>query len=156
MISSMLSFSQINYPRIEKDSLGHKVVVMTIEQAQKIDNNLEILKLLEVEGTQCDSLSIAYLQVIDKLNKQVSILTLDIGELKIQILDKDSQISNLQQQLSNMEKDNQLCNIQKVNDNDEISLLKKEVRKQKLQKFGGFIIGLAAMIGGIYLYIVPH
>jgi len=53
-LSSLLSFSQtIDYPRIETDSLGNKVVVMTIEQAQKIDNNFEILNLLTKQGTEC-------------------------------------------------------------------------------------------------------
>ena len=47
VLSSVLAFSQTDYTRIETDSLGKKVVVMTIEQAQKIDNNLEILQLME-------------------------------------------------------------------------------------------------------------
>ena len=34
MLSSIVSFSQ-EYPRLEIDSLGNKVVVFTLEQAQK-------------------------------------------------------------------------------------------------------------------------
>ena len=30
---------QIRYPRFEKDSLGQKVVIMTIPQALKLNNN---------------------------------------------------------------------------------------------------------------------
>lgn len=156
MLSSVLSFSQPTYPRIEKDSLGNKVVVMTVEQAQKIDNNLEILNLLNVQGSQCDSLNTAYLKVIDKLGKQVSLLELDVKKLKDQIKDKDSQIANLQVQLKNSEESNKLCDDQKVLKDQEVTVLKKEVRKQKLQKFVGFGVGLAAIVGSIYLLLVPH
>jgi len=156
MISSILSFSQTDYPRIEIDSLGHKVVVMTIEQAQKIDNNLEILNLLEKQGTQYDSLNVAFLKVVDDLNKQVSLLELNVNKLKDQIMDKDIQISYLQQELSNSESNIKLCEIQKNNDKEEINILKKEVKKQKMQKFGGFIVGLAAIVGGVLVLLSAH
>lgn len=156
MLFSILSFSQITYPRIEKDSLGNKVVIMTIEQVQKIDNNLEILNLLNLQGLQCDSLNTAYLKVIDNLGKQVSLLELDVKKLKEQIKDKDSQIANLQLQLTNSEMNSQLCDEQKGLKDKEVTVLKKEVRKQKLQKFVGFGVGLAAIVGSIYLLIVPH
>ena len=39
-------FSQeIEYPRYQVDSLGQSVVVMTIEQAQTLDNNSDLLEL---------------------------------------------------------------------------------------------------------------
>ena len=47
IMTPLVSFSQTDYPKIETDSSGHKIVIMTIEQAQKVDNNLEILKLLQ-------------------------------------------------------------------------------------------------------------
>ena len=92
MLSSIVSFSQ-EYPRLEIDSLGNKVVVFTLEQAQKIDNNLDILKLLELQGFQCDSLSTSYLKVIDNFGKQVSLLELNVTKLKEKVMDKDAQIS---------------------------------------------------------------
>lgn len=156
MISSIALFSQIEYPRIEIDSLGNKVLVITIEQAQKIDNNLDILKLLELQGFQCDSLSTSYLKVIDNFGKQVSLLELNVSILKDQVMYKDSQISNLQSQLVNSENINSLCEEQKLNNKEEISLLKKEIRRQKLQKFGGFIVGLAAVVGSFFLLVVSH
>lgn len=149
MLSSIFAFSQIEYPRIETDSLGNKVIIMTIAQAQKIDNNMEILKLLTLQSSQCDSLSTAYLKVIDNLGKQVALLELDVNTLKSQIMDKDAQISNLQQQLSNSETINNLCEVQKNKQDQEIALLKKEVRKQKLQKVVGFAIGGVAIISSV-------
>lgn len=153
MLSSIVSFSQ-EYPRLEIDSLGNKVVVFTLEQAQKIDNNLDILKLLELQGFQCDSLSTSYLKVIDNFGKQVSLLELNVTKLKEKVMDKDAQISNLQSQLVNSESINRLCEEQKANDKEEISILKKEIRRQKLQKFGGFIVGLAAVVGSVFLLVV--
>ena len=69
-------------------------------------------------------------------------------------MDKDAQISNLQSQLVNSESINRLCEEQKANDKEEISILKKEIRRQKLQKFGGFIVGLAAVVGSVFLLVV--
>lgn len=157
-ISSLISFSQapIEYPRIETDSLGRRVVVMTIEQAQKIDNNFEILSLLTKQGSECDSLNNAYLKVIDTQGKQVAILELDVKKLKEQITDKDKQIANLQTQLANETKSNSLCEVQKKNDKAEIDLLKGEVKKQKRQKVFGFIVGVAGVIGGVLLIIAGH
>jgi peptidoglycan hydrolase CwlO-like protein len=152
---TILSFSQtIEYPRIETDPLGNKVLIMTIDQAQKIDNNLELLTLLEKQGVQCDSLNTAYLKVIDNLNNQVKLLELNVKTLKEQINDKDKQISNLQEQLANEKASNNLCEDQKKNKDEEIKLLKKEVRKQKTQKIVGFIVGGLGVIGGIVLAVL--
>lgn len=154
-IFSSLSFSQaIEYPRIEIDQMGNSVLVMTIEQAQKIDNNLELLKLFEKQGIQCDSLNTAYLKVIDNLNNQVCLLELSVSELKKQINDKDKQITNLQQQLLNEKSSNNLCEEQKRNKDEEIKLLKKELRKQKTQKILGYIVGGVGILGTIVLAIL--
>lgn len=155
---SFVSFSQamLEYPRIETDSLGRKVVIMTVEQAQKIDNNFEILALLTRQGSECDSLNVAYLKVIDNQGRQISLLELSVTELKNQIKDKDSQIVNLQTQLANEEKSNDLCEKQKENNEAQIKILKKEITKQKIQKVVGFIVGVAGVVGGVVLLIVAH
>ena len=50
---SSSSFAQtLDYPRYEVDSLGQKVIVMTIEQAMKLDNNSELLTLFEKLNSQ--------------------------------------------------------------------------------------------------------
>ena len=152
IVNSIFVFSQ-DYPRIETDSTGRKLLVMTIEQAQKVDNNFEIVKLLERQGFECDSLNIAYLKVIDNYKKQVDLLELDVKSLREQLLNKDLQISNLQERLSNMETTNKLCEDQKINDQESIKLLKKEVRKQKFQKFIGFGVGVIGVLGSTLLYL---
>lgn len=154
VLSSVLAFSQIDYPRIETDSLGQKVVVMTIEQVQKIDNNLEILQLMERAQLECDSLNLSYIRVIDNQNRQISLLEVDIKHLKEQINSKDEQITNLQTRLSNSETANKLCEEQKLNYEKQVDILKDEVRKQKSYKIIGFIVGGAGTLGGILLSIL--
>jgi hypothetical protein len=154
ILSSVFAFSQIDYPRIERDSLGQKVVVMTIEQVQKIDNNLEILQLMEKAQLECDSLNMSYIRVIDNQGKQISLLGLDIKHLKEQINSKDEQITNLQVRLSNSETNNKLCEEQKVNFEKQVGILTDEVRKQKTHKVIGFIVGGVGTLGGILLSIL--
>jgi peptidoglycan hydrolase CwlO-like protein len=154
VLSSVLAFSQIDYPRIERDSLGQKVVVMTIEQVQKIDNNLEILQLMEKAQLECDSLNLSYIRVIDNQNRQISLLEIDIKHLKEQINSKDEQITNLQTRLSNSETTNKLCEDQKLNYEKQVDILKDEVRKQKNHKIVGFIVGGVGTLGGILLAIL--
>jgi peptidoglycan hydrolase CwlO-like protein len=154
VLSSVLAFSQTDYPRIETDSLGKKVVVMTIEQVQKIDNNLEILQLMEKAQLECDSLNMSYIRVIDNQGKQISLLELDIKHLKEQLNSKDEQITNLQTRLSNSETTNKLCEEQKLNYEKQVDILKDEVRKQKNHKIIGFIVGGVGTLGGILLAIL--
>jgi peptidoglycan hydrolase CwlO-like protein len=154
ILSSVFAFSQIDYPRIERDSLGQKVVVMTIEQVQKIDNNLEILELMERAQLECDSLNLSYIRVIDNQNRQISLLEIDIKHLKEQINSKDEQITNLQTRLSNSETTNKLCEDQKLNYEKQVDILKDEVRKQKNHKIVGFIVGGVGTLGGILLSIL--
>lgn len=155
VLSSVLAFSQ-DYPRIETDSSGQKVVVMTIEQVQKIDNNLEILQLMEKAQLECDSLNLSYIKVIDNQNKQISLLEIDIKHLKDQLTSKDEQINNLQIRLSNSETNNKLCEEQKLNYEKQVDILTDEVRKQKTHKVIGFIVGGAGTLGGILLSILLH
>ena len=42
---SFAASGQIDYPKVETDSLGQKIVIMTIEQAQKLDNSSDLLVL---------------------------------------------------------------------------------------------------------------
>ena len=81
-------------------------------------------------------------------------MELDVKKLKEQLADKDAQIVNLQTRLSNMEEANKLCEQQKSNKDEEIKLLKKEVRKQKLQKVVGFAVGVVGVVGGILIMLV--
>lgn len=152
LISSVFLFAQ-DYPKIEIDSSGNKVVVMTIAHAQKIDNNLDILKLLKLQGSECDSLNVSYIKVIDKLGNQVKLLELDNNILNGKIDSKDKQLLNLQIRLNNSVKSDSACVVQKGLDNEEIRILKKEIARQKIQKIVGFATGTAALIVSVVLLL---
>lgn len=153
LLLSFLSFSQ-DYPKIELNDKGQKVVVFTLEQAQKIDNDLEIYALLKVARIQCDSLNLSYVKVIDEQRNQIVILK-SINEQDIkQLSDKDKQIKNLTDQNSNLDKNIKLCDDQKVNDQKEIDGLKKDIKKTKWKSLGGgFLVGVVATL--VTILLVP-
>lgn len=153
LLLSFLSFSQ-DYPRIELNEKGQKVVVFTLEQAQKIDNDLEIYALLKVARIQCDSLNLSYVKVIDEQRNQIVILK-SINEQDIkQLADKDKQIKNLTDQNANLDKNIKLCDEQKTNDQKEIDGLKKDIKKTKWKSLGGgFVVGVVATL--ITILLVP-
>jgi chromosome segregation ATPase len=148
-------FSQ-TYPRIEKDSTGRKFVIMTYEQAQKIDNAFELLNLLEKAGSECDSLTLSYVKVIDNLEKQVVLLEGDIKLYKDQIKDKDNQVSNLNQRLSNCEKDVKLANEQIGIKDNQIVLLNNEISTLKTKRNIAYGAGIGGVILGILVVILSN
>lgn len=151
-MSSTTLFAQ-SYPRIEVDSYGNKVVVMTITQAQKIDNNLDILKLLKLQGYECDSLNISYIKLVDELDKQKKLTDSIKMKLEDNIESKDDQIFNLEERLANSISSDSACVKQKDLKNQEIILLKKEIRNQKIQKIVGFTTGAAAIVVSFILLL---
>jgi chromosome segregation ATPase len=154
-ISTFIIFSQ-EYPRIEIDSTGKKLVVITYEQAQKVDNAFELLTLLEKAGAECDSLTLSYVKVIDGLKHQVTLLESDITLYKGQIVDKDSQISNLQQRLSNSETNVTNCEQQITTRDEQILLLNKEMKTLKTKRNIAYGTGIIGVIGGILLVLFLH
>jgi chromosome segregation ATPase len=148
-ITNFLTFAQ-DYPRIETDSTGKKIVIMTYEQAQKIDNTFELIKLLEKAGAECDNLTLSYVKVIDTLNKQVRLLETDINLYKGQVVDKNKQIDNLQERLSNCETNQSLCDEQISKRNKQIDLLNEEITTLKVKRNVGWGVG----IGGVFLGIL--
>lgn len=154
-IIQFLGFSQ-DYPRLETDSSGKKLVVMTYDQAQKVDNAFELLNLLEKAKIECDSLTLSYVKVIDLLKRQVSLLEVDIKLHKNQVIDKDKQIENLQQRLDNCEKIKSSCDQQiEVRDN-QIGLLKKEITTLKVKKNIGWGVGIGGVVLGIIILITGN
>ncbi len=152
VLISFLSYSQ-EYPKIELNQKGEKVMIFTIEQAQKIDNDLEILAILEKSKIQCDSLNLSYIKIVDAQNHQIVLLEKSVYELKAQIVDKDSQIGNLSVQIKNLEQSNNLCDEQKLLKDKQIDGLKSDLQKEKIKKwlFGG--VGLAV---GILAILIAH
>ena len=155
LVMTYISFSQ-DYPKIEIDSIGRKVVVITYEQAQKVDNVFEIQILLEKAGAECDSLNLSYVKVIDNFKKQVSLLEVNINLYKGQIVDKDRQLENLQQRLLNCETNVSVCDEQISVKNEQIVLLKKEIRSLKIKRNIAYGAGIVGVVGGILMVLLLH
>lgn len=146
--------SQNVYPKIFVDSSGQKLVIFTYQQAQKIDNNFELLMLLEKKGVECDSLNLGYLRVIDNLENQNRLLNSSMSLLKDQSIDKNTQIRNLQDQLSNCEKISKDCDSQiKIRD-EQIVLLKKELKTVKRKRNITYASGILGTISAILLVVL--
>jgi chromosome segregation ATPase len=156
LLISLTSFSQKGYPRIEKDTLGNKIVIMTYEQAQKIDNAFELLNLLEKSGVECDSLNLSYIKVIDKLERQVLLFETDIKLYKEQIIDKNDQISNLNKRLMNCESDVRFANEQIGIRDSQIVLLNDEISTLKTKRNIAYGVGIGGTILGILVAILIH
>lgn len=155
LFMSFLTFGQ-KYPRIEKDSLGNKFVIITYEQAQKIDNVFELVNLLEKAGAECDSLSLSYVKVISKLEKQVNQLETDLVLYKGQVIDKDNQITNLFQRLKNAEDEAKFCNDQISVRDKQINLLNEEISSLKTKRNIAYGVGIGGTILGILVAILVH
>jgi uncharacterized protein (DUF3084 family) len=144
---SSSAYSQIDYPRYEQDSLGQTVVVMTIEQAQALDNNTDLLSLfrkLDAQLLDYDSLCV---KVISDKDEIITKQTVQINKLKETLAVKGDEITNLQKRI--VEKDAEIANlnIELQNKKDEIKLHKKELKKGKAKAFtygavGGFFVGI--------------
>ena len=145
LIMILISFNiySQDYPRIELNNKGEKIVVFTLEQAQKIDNDLEILELMKVARVKCDSLNLSYIKVIDEQKGEIIILKKLNVELSKNEKDKDKQISNLSEQNSNLQKNIDLCNKENSNKDKEIEGLNDDIKKVKWKSLGsGFVAGV--------------
>lgn len=146
---SFVSTSQ-EYPKIEHNKRGEKVVVFTLEQAQKIDNDLEILSLLEKSSIQCDSLNLSNSRTIDAQAHQIVLLDRVILALDEQVKDKDLQIENISTRFKNLEKNNKICDEQKTIKERQISKLKLDLKKEKAKSWllggSGIAIGILAIL----------
>jgi chromosome segregation ATPase len=141
-------FSQeIEYPRYDIDSLGQKVVIMTIEQAQKLDNNSELLGLFEKLNSQIESYDSICVKTINDKNIVISEQKVLIDELKNSLGTKDSAITNLQNQISRYQINEGIFNEQIENLNKQIGLKDEKIRKQKTKMIIGGSIGGISIIG---------
>jgi hypothetical protein len=147
---SLTAFSQ-TYPRIETDSIGQKVVIMTIKQAQVLDNNTDLLVLFEKLNGQLGSYDSICLKVIGEKDQIIASQTVQISDLKSSLITKDEKIKNLQIQIADQGKNILSLNTELTNKNKEIDLHLGEIRRVKIKyllggSFGGAVIGFIAGI----------
>lgn len=148
LFMSFNSFSQgMDYPRYEIDSLGQKVVVMTIEQAQKLDNSVDLLNLFEqLDATLNDYDSICVKVIADK-DKVIAQQDVQISQLKALNSNKDSQIENLLAQINDY-KNKEIGYVKELENKDkEIELHLDKIKDLKTKMWIGGGIGGVVIIG---------
>jgi hypothetical protein len=154
--SSMFSqFTQpIKYPRFEIDSLGQKVITMTIPQAMKLNNNSNLLEKFEKLDTEIRDYENIYIKVINEKNEVITKLKVVVDKQDQQLIIKDDKIKTLQEEIFVwIQKDifykEQLSNRQETIDekNKQISRMKN---KMVVGGIGGgvIIIGLTLSVLG--------
>jgi hypothetical protein len=148
------AFSQTDYPRYEKDSAGQTIVLLTLEQAQALDNSTDLLLLFEKLNSQIINYDSVCVKVIGEKDKVISQQTIQINKLKEVIANKDQQIANLQ--LTVAKKDETIENLDKQvkNGEDQISLGKKEIKRLKGKMAIGGSLGGIAIVGLILAIIM--
>lgn len=130
------------YLVIEKDTVG---VVISIEDAQKLDNDGEILKLYKQMMVSYGNMDNGYLVIVDNLQKQIGFLNIKLSEKDGIIGDKDKMITDLKNIIANYEKEKLLTQEQMVAKDGIITNLKKDNRKLKWQRAVGLIVSVVTI-----------
>lgn len=147
---------QIKYPRFEVDSLGQKVITMTIPQAMKLNNNSNILEKFEKLQAEMKDYEDMCIKVVNEKDEVIARLDVTITKLDQQIIVKDDKIKALQGEiLAWMEKNHvletQLANRQQVIDEKDKQLSRLKT-KMVVGGIGGsvVIVGLLLSVLGVF------
>lgn len=147
---------EIKYPRFEVDSLGQKVVIMTIPQAMKLNNNSNILEKFEKLQAEMQDYENICIKVIDEKDKVIAKLDVVITKQDGQLIVKDEKIKALQGEILGwMEKtgalEKQLANRQQVIDEKDKQLRRLKT-KMVITGVGGsvVIVGLLLSVLGVF------
>ena len=145
--------AQIEYPRYEIDTCGEKVVVLTIQQAQCLDNSTDLLFLFEKLNSQISNYDSICLKVVNQKDSVISSQSIDIKKLKEDAALKDRQIYDLSKVVMN-------DSLQKIGFKTEINNKDKEINLRILEikhakrdyAIGGGAIGIiVGLVVGILL-----
>ena len=160
LVLSLSSFAQyskpIEYPKFETDSNGQQVVVMTIEQAQALDNSTDLLALMEKANTQIGSYDSVCVKVINDKEQVIASQKIEIAKLKQSLDNKEQQIKALQGEVASYLKkililEDEVANRQQVIDEKNL-----QIRKMKTKMVIGGIGGGAAIVGLVLSLILIH
>ncbi len=144
IMCSAYSYAQIRYPKFATDSLGQKIVLLTIKHAQALDNQTDLLVLFKKMNQQIGSYDSTCIQVVNEKDVVIAKQTLQINTLNESLLVKTKQYTLQQKSISNLQE--QIKSYKKESENDKISidLFIKEIKKSKWKYgAGGGAVGIA-------------
>jgi chromosome segregation ATPase len=154
LLFSVTAYSQIEYPRFETDSLGKAIVIMTVEQAQALDNNTDLLNLFEKLDAQLGNYDEVCIRVIGQKDAVIAIQDMEIKKLKESLINKDDQITKLQKEVSLNEAKIASFETELKKKDEEIELHKGEIKRVKLNSILGGSIGSVGIVGLIIALIL--
>ena len=147
---------QIKYPRFEKDSLGQKVIIMTIPQAMKLNNNSNILEKFEKLQAEMQDYENICVKVINEKDEVIAKLDVIITKQDQQLLTKDDKIKALQGEIVAWMEKNKVLEAQLANRQQVIDEKDKQLRRLKTKMvvtgIGGsvVIVGLLLSVLGVF------
>jgi hypothetical protein len=134
---------------VKPDTLG---IVITIKQAQKIDNDLELLTVYRSLHTDCDSTVSFLVQVVDDYKKLNVLAIAKFKAYEISEINLKNQIDNLKQQID-IKKEQIIVKDGIIKDKDAIiDINKLQITRLKRQVTGISIGGV--LITGTLLYLL--
>lgn len=144
---------QIKYPRFEVDSLGQKVVVMTIPQAMKLNNNSNILTKFEQLQAEMQDYENMCIKVVNEKDEVIVKLNVVITKQDQQLIIKDEKINALQEEIVAWMQKNKVLESQLANRQEVIDEKDKQIKRLKLKMVVGGV-GSAAIIIPLVLKVV--
>lgn len=149
IIGSLLVFSA-NSQELIYDSLGKPTgVLLTLEQAHKVDNDYDILKIYKSLNNEYVELESLYISVVNDLNEEKELMQVNIDLLNEQLVDVNT-INNMLIQQNNIHKENVILYEEQLKINDEVvKNLNKTIKQQKTVKW----ISIVAMAVSGILYL---
>lgn len=137
---------EIKYPKFEVDSLGQKVIVMTIPQAMKLNNNSNILEKFEKLSEEMKDYETITLKVINEKDQAIAKLDVVITKLDGQMVIKDEKIKALQEEIMGWMQKNQVLENEVANRKQIIDEKDKQLRRLKTKMVVGGVGGGAVII----------
>jgi hypothetical protein len=155
LLFSIKSFSQkIDYPLIHVDSLGKTVITMTIEQAQILDNKIDLLYLLEDINLRMYGTDSICLSVINEKGIIIANQDIKIYELESLLENKSQQVENIKNIIAQHQIKEMLYKDELSNKDKEISLHLDEVKRvRKKMRFSSIASGviITSLVGILIL-----
>ena len=150
---SLVSNAQ-EYPKFETDSMGKTTVLFTLEQAQKLDNSIELLILFEKLNGQLDDYDTVLVKIIGEKNKIINVQEVQIKTLKEALLNKEAIIENLNITIAIKDKLIQNHKTETQNVERQLGLANDRIKELKTKMFLGGTLGSSAIVALILLLVL--